>query len=99
MARADTVARRVLTEVGGADLEHTVDVNRPEHARAAPNCTTATCAESVPAGQGTRRATLGVKGSQVQILSSRRQIGRCLLNEEHRPSACLTCDNAAASDL
>ena len=44
-------------------------------------------------------ACLGVKGSQVQILSSRRQIGRCFLTEGHRPLLCLTCGDVGARDL
>ena len=36
-----------LTVRGGANVEHASDLNRPEQASTAPNCTAATCAKSV----------------------------------------------------
>jgi hypothetical protein len=57
----------------GANLEQGPGLNGREVRPTELNCTTMTCKESVFARHGCRRAGLGVKGSQVQILSSRRQ--------------------------
>jgi hypothetical protein len=43
-------------------------------------------------------ALLGVKGSQVQILSPRRHDGRFSFGGENRPSSCLTCISPADHD-
>jgi hypothetical protein len=43
--------------------------------------------------RGSCRSTLGVKGSQVQILSSRRHDGRCASLEVHRLLLCLSWEN------
>jgi len=45
-----------LTGRGGANVEHTSDLNRRERASAASNCTAVTCMESVFPGQRTCRA-------------------------------------------
>jgi hypothetical protein len=65
-----------LTGGGGANVEHGITPNRPGGSRGALYCTTPSSGFTVSAGQQDRLTVLGVKGSQVQILSSRRRDGR-----------------------
>jgi hypothetical protein len=62
----------------GGIWEDRSDVNRGVPCRTALYGAGATCRFSVSGGRGLARAALGVKGSQVRILSSRRPIeARC----------------------
>ena len=54
-------------------MEQPYALSRAEVRSTAPNCTTGTSGFFVSAAQSTLQATLGVKRSQVQILSSRRR--------------------------
>jgi hypothetical protein len=62
-----------LTERGGANLEHRYALNYAEQRPTELNYTAVTGGFSISAGHVPRRTSLGVKGSQVQILSSRRR--------------------------
>ena len=62
-----------LTERGGANLEHRYVLNYAEQRPTELNCTAVTGEFSISAGHAAMRTSLGVKGSQVQILSSRRR--------------------------
>lgn len=62
-----------LTEQGGANLEHRYTLNYVQLRPMELNCTAVTGGFSVSAGSTILRTSLGVKGSQVQILSFRRR--------------------------
>ena len=59
--------------VSGANLEHRYALNYAEQRPTELNFTAATCEFYISAGPAVVRTSLGVKGSQVQILSSRRR--------------------------
>ena len=62
-----------MTEWGGANLEHRYALNYAKKLLTELNCTAMTGGFSISAGRARMRTSLGVKGSQVQILSSRRR--------------------------
>jgi hypothetical protein len=64
-----------LTSTGGANVEHGIAPNLPEGQRGASYCTAPSSGFSVSAAQSLLLTVLGVKGSQVRILSSRRHDG------------------------
>jgi hypothetical protein len=72
---AESTVRDVtsLTERGGANLEHRYELNYAEQRPTELKCTAVTGGFSISAGHVPMRTSLGVKGSQVQILSSRRR--------------------------
>jgi hypothetical protein len=76
-----------LTERGGANLEHRYTLNYAEQRPTELNCTAVTGGFSISAGHVPMRTSLGVKGSQVQILSSRRR-DRAVSPSEMPPDLC-----------
>jgi len=76
-----------LTERGGANLEHRYALNYAEQRPTELNWTAVTGGFSISAGHGALRTSLGVKGSQVQILSSRRR-DRAVSLSEMPPDLC-----------
>jgi len=77
-----------LTEWGGANLEHRYALNYAKKLLTELNCTAMTGGFSISAGRARMRTSLGVKGSQVQILSSRR-LDRAVSPSEMTPDLCL----------
>ena len=71
----------------GGIWEDRSDVNRGVPSRTARYGTGATCRFSVSGGRGLARAALGVKGSQVRILSSRPIRGSLTVEETPRQRA------------
>src|SRR6185312_16511021 len=76
-----------LTEWGGANLEHRYALNCAEQRPTELNFTAATCEFYISAAPAVVRTSLGVKGSQVQILSSRRR-DRAVSLSEMPPDLC-----------
>ena len=70
-----------LTARGGANLEHRYALNYAKKLLTELNCTAMTGGFSISAGRARMRTSLGVKGSQVQILSSRRRDRAVSLSE------------------
>jgi hypothetical protein len=70
------VVPTALTGLDGANVEHGLASSGPEGRGGASYCTTPSSTFSVSAGHRVLLTVLGVKGSQVQILSSRRRDGR-----------------------
>ena len=68
----ERAAAMSLTGRGGAIVEHGIAPGWRGGAQAASYCTSPSSGFSVSAGQRNPLTVLGVKGSQVQILSSRR---------------------------
>ena len=67
----------------------------PARGRTSPTCRLATNNPRVPLScEDVYSTVLGVKGSQVQILSSRRHDGRCTSSELRRPLSCLSCKDS-----
>jgi hypothetical protein len=62
-----------LTNRGGANLEHRYTLDCVQRPPTGLICTAVTGGFPVSAGRAAVRTSLGVKGSQVQILSSRRR--------------------------
>ena len=84
-SNADKVSS--LTEWGGANLEHRYALNCAEQRPTELNFTAATCEFYISAAPAVVRTSLGVKGSQVQFLSSRRR-DRAVSLSEMPPDLC-----------
>ena len=76
-----------MTVRGGANLEHRYTLNCVQRRPTGLIRTAVTGGFSVSAGRRTVRTSLGVKGSQVQILSSRRR-DRAVSLSEMPPDLC-----------